>query len=44
MKGVFGLAGVSISTDDQRNASIILLREVGYFSPQKKKQLVLMML
>ena len=37
MKGVFGLAGVSISTDDRQDASVILLREVGYCSPQKEK-------
>ena len=29
--------GVSISIDDQRNTSVILLREVSYFSPQKKQ-------
>ena len=34
---------ISISTDDRRNVSVILLREVGYFSPRKKKHLVLMM-
>ena len=32
---------VSISTDDQRVSSVILLREVGYFSPWKEKQLAL---
>ena len=37
------LSGVSISTDDRRNDSVILLSEVGYFSPRKKKQLVLTM-
>ena len=29
--------GISISIDDQRNTSVILLREVSYFSPQKKQ-------
>ena len=41
LKGVFGIARVSISTDDQRNALVTLLREVAYFSLWKKKQLAL---
>ena len=32
LKGVFGIARVSISIDDQRNALVTLLREVAYFS------------
>ena len=36
----FHTPGVSISTDDRRSASPILLREVGYFSSWRKKQLV----
>ena len=35
--------GVSISTDDPRHVSVILFREVGYFSPRRKRHLVLMM-
>ena len=34
------VAGVSITTDDRRNASATLLREVGFFFPPKKKPLV----
>ena len=41
---MFHYLGVSISTNDRRNVSVVLLREVGYFSPRKKKQPVLMML
>ena len=37
------LAWVSISTDDRLVSSVILLREVGYFSLGKEKQLVLTM-
>ena len=32
LKGIFGIARVSISTDDRRNAPVTLLREVAYFS------------
>ena len=38
LKGIFGIARVSMSTDDRRNASVTLLREVAYFSLRKKKQ------
>ena len=40
---MFHYLGVSVSTNDRRNVSVVLLREVGYFSPRKKKQPVLMM-
>ena len=39
LKGIFGIARVSMSTDDRRNALVTLLREVAYFSLRKKKQL-----
>ena len=36
--------GVSVSANDQWNVSVISLREVGYFSLERRSNLVLMML